>query len=118
MSTAAKTASEVTGSYVYSFNITSGITVSALTSAVGAPSSPSYHTAVTSPMIVTTLNHDDTGIGTIDICIRHNTTDTLSPGVIVGIIVGGLLFILLCIAYVYIVGSRDPCYSVGPSSDV
>ena len=82
------------------------------------PSPPSYHTAVTSPMVATTPTHDNTEIGTIDISLQHNTAITLSPGVIAGIIAGGLLFILLFVAYVYFVSSRDPCNSVGPSSDV
>ena len=49
---------------------------------------------------------------------QHDETNTLSTNAIAGIIAGGCVFILLCVLYVYIVSSSDPCNRVTPSSRV
>lgn len=79
--TAATPMSDVTRSYGFdAYNKA----VSALTSVLGTPYSPLYHTAVTSAIIPTILNNHDAELGTLDINISHNTTNSFSPGVITG----------------------------------
>ena len=118
-STTRKPLSTETYSHGYNSNEATGTTASTLTPTFSMPGTVQNRSEITAPMNLTTLNRNDTGPKkAADMSPHHDVTNTLSTYAIAGIIAGGCVFILLCIAYVYIVSSRDPCNSVTPSSRV